>query len=65
MLFYMHHIALAVVVLTDFWLCVQFAYAISPIKLLELDDPLHAWRSRMFESYKSVAMEAVGFPESL
>lgn len=61
----LHHMALPMVQLTDLWLCVQFAYAISPIKLLEADDPLYTWRSRMLESYESVTKEAVGFPESL
>ncbi len=61
----LYHIALALVAFTKVWLWVQFAYAISPIKLLEMDDPLHAWRSRMFEQYGSVTKEAVGFQESL
>ena len=46
-------------------LLAQFAYAISPVKLLEESDPLHAWRKRMFAHYDSVLGKAVGYKESL
>ena len=40
----------------------QWARCISPLKLLETDDPVHAWRERMFGLYDGFARNAVGHP---
>ncbi|MGB7441314.1 MAG: hypothetical protein WA919_09630 [Coleofasciculaceae cyanobacterium] len=33
----------------------------SPIKLLEIDDPVYAWRGRMLDLYNGLAAKAVGY----
>jgi glutathione S-transferase len=40
----------------------QWARAISPIRLLEPDDPLYAWRERMLDLWDGHARKAKGFP---
>ncbi|BDA42202.1 beta-etherase [Coccomyxa sp. Obi] len=40
-------------------------YALSPVKLLEKDDVIYAWRERMMAAYSSICKDAVGHPESL
>ena len=46
---------------------VQFAYAVSPLKLLARDDPLYSWRQRMLKAYDNpqTAHGQKGYPESL
>ncbi|CAK0735587.1 hypothetical protein CVIRNUC_000605 [Coccomyxa viridis] len=45
----------------------MFAYAVSPVKLLAKDDPLHSWRQRMLKAYDNpqTAHGQKGYPESL
>ncbi len=52
-------------VLTKSSMCAQLAYAVSPVKLLEKDDVLYAWRDRMMSAYGGIGKNAVGHPESL
>jgi glutathione S-transferase len=40
----------------------QWARVMSPIRLLEPDDPVFAWRERMLDLWGSYAREAKGFP---
>jgi glutathione S-transferase len=40
----------------------QWARSISPLKLLEPDDPLYKWRERMLELFQGYAREAKGYP---
>jgi len=40
----------------------QWARAISPIHLLESDDPIAAWRERLLDSNGGVARQAKGYP---
>ena len=40
----------------------QWARAVSPIRLLEPDDPLYAWRERMLDLWGGHARSAKGFP---
>lgn len=40
----------------------QWARAVSPIRLLEPDDPLYAWRERMLDLWGGYARQAKGFP---
>ena len=40
----------------------QWARAMSPIRLLEPDDPLYAWRERMLDLFGGYAREAKVFP---
>jgi glutathione S-transferase len=40
----------------------QWARAVSPIRLLEPDDPVFAWRERMLGLWGNYAREAKGFP---
>lgn len=40
----------------------QWARAMSPIRLLEPDDPVFAWRERMLELWGGYARQAKGFP---
>lgn len=40
----------------------QWARAMSPIRLLEPDDPVFAWRERMLDLWGGYAREAKGFP---
>ena len=40
----------------------QWARCVSPIRLLEPDDPLFAWRERMLDLWGGVARAAKGFP---
>ena len=43
----------------------QFACAISPLKLLEESDPLYDWRKRMFAAFHEQTTKGIGYPESL
>ncbi|CAL8468116.1 g7655 [Coccomyxa elongata] len=43
----------------------MMAYALSPVKLLEKDDVIHAWRERMMAAYGGIGKTAIGYPESL
>ncbi|MGH8747171.1 MAG: hypothetical protein ACREUK_11865, partial [Burkholderiales bacterium] len=38
------------------------ARAVSPIRLLEPDDPVYAWRERVMDLFGGYAREAKGFP---
>ncbi len=40
----------------------QWARCISPIRLLEPDDPVYAWRERMLDLFGGYAREAKGYP---
>jgi glutathione S-transferase len=40
----------------------QWARGVSPIRLLEPDDPLYAWRERMLDLWGGHARQAKGFP---
>ncbi len=40
----------------------QWARVVSPVRLLEPDDPLYAWRERMLDLFGGYAREAKGFP---
>jgi len=40
----------------------QWARAVSPIRLLEPDDPLYAWRERVMDLFDGYAREAKGYP---
>ena len=40
----------------------QWARAVSPIRLLEPDDPLYAWRERMLDLFGGMARAARGYP---
>lgn len=40
----------------------QWARAVSPIRLLEPDDPMYAWRERMLDLFGSMARNARGYP---
>jgi glutathione S-transferase len=40
----------------------QWARAMSPIRLLEPDDPVYAWRDRLLKMYDGYAGRAKGFP---
>ncbi len=40
----------------------QWARAVSPIRLLEPDDPVYAWRERMLDLHGGLAREAKGYP---
>jgi glutathione S-transferase len=40
----------------------QWARVMSPIRLLEPDDPLYAWRERMLDLWGGYAREAKGYP---
>ena len=37
----------------------------SPIRLLEPDDPLYAWRERLLDLHGGIARRAMGFPVSV
>src|SRR5438132_702894 len=39
----------------------QWARVVSPIRLLELDDPLYAWRERMLDLFGGYARQARGY----
>ena len=39
----------------------QFARSVSPVKLIEADDPLYAWRERLFDLHGGLARSAVGY----
>ena len=39
----------------------MWAKSVSPIQLLDADDPVHAWRERMLDAYGGVGRKAVGF----
>ena len=40
----------------------QWARAVSPLRLLEPDDPVFAWRERMLDLYGGLARKAKGYP---
>ncbi len=40
----------------------QWARAVSPIRLLEPDDPVYAWRERMLDLFGGMARAARGYP---
>lgn len=40
----------------------QWARAVSPVKLLEPDDPIYAWRERVMDLFAGYARNAVGYP---
>ncbi len=40
----------------------QWARCISPLKLLEVNDPVYAWRERMLNLYDGLGSKAVGYP---
>jgi len=40
----------------------QWARCVSPIRLLEPDDPVYAWRERMLDLFGGFAREAKGYP---
>ena len=40
----------------------QWARSISPIRLLEPDDPVYAWRERMLDLFDGFARQAKGYP---
>ncbi len=40
----------------------QWARVMSPVRLLEPDDPVYAWRERMLDLWGGYAREAKGFP---
>ena len=40
----------------------QWARAVSPLRLLEPDDPLYKWRERMLDLFGGYAREAKGYP---
>ena len=40
----------------------QWARAVSPLRLLEPDDPVYAWRERMLDLYDGLARKAKGYP---
>jgi glutathione S-transferase len=40
----------------------QWARVMSPLRLLEPDDPVFAWRERMLDSYNGLARNATGYP---
>ena len=40
-------------------------WAISPAKLLEKNDPVYAWRDRLFKRYAGALDNARGFDKSL
>ena len=42
----------------------QWARVISPIRLLEPDDPVYAWRERLLDAHHGVARHAKGYPVS-
>lgn len=40
----------------------QWARVVSPFKLLEQADPVHAWRERLFDAFDGMARKSPGFP---
>ena len=40
----------------------QWARCVSPIRLLEADDPVHAWRERMLDLFGGFARQSKGYP---
>jgi len=40
----------------------QWPRAVSPVKLLESEDPVYAWRERMLDLYGGLARKAEGYP---
>ena len=40
----------------------QWARSVSPVRLLEPDDPMYAWRERMLDLYGGLARSARGYP---
>jgi glutathione S-transferase len=40
----------------------QWARSVSPLRLLEPDDPVYTWRERMLELFGGYAREATGYP---
>jgi hypothetical protein len=40
----------------------QWARCVSPLRLLEPDDPVYAWRERMLDLWDGYGRQAKGFP---
>jgi glutathione S-transferase len=40
----------------------QWARVVSPFKLLEEADPVHAWRERLFDAFGGMARNSPGYP---
>ena len=40
----------------------QWARAVSPFKLLEAEDPIHAWRERLLDAFDGLARKSPGYP---
>jgi len=40
----------------------QWARCVSPVRLLDEDDPVHAWRARLLGAFGGLAGKAVGYP---
>jgi glutathione S-transferase len=40
----------------------QWARVVSPFKLLVADDPVHAWRGRLFDAFDGMARKSPGYP---
>ena len=40
----------------------QWARCVSPFRLLEPDDPVHAWRDRLLRAFDGLAGRALGYP---
>jgi glutathione S-transferase len=40
----------------------QWARVVSPFKLLEADDPVHAWREKLLDAFDGVARKSPGYP---
>jgi glutathione S-transferase len=40
----------------------QWARAVSPFKLLETSDPIHAWREKLLDAFEGLARKSQGYP---
>ena len=40
----------------------QWARVVSPFKLLEADDPVHAWREKLLDAFDGMARKSPGYP---
>ncbi|MBD0275919.1 MAG: glutathione S-transferase C-terminal domain-containing protein, partial [Acetobacteraceae bacterium] len=40
----------------------QWARCVSPFRLLDTEDPVHAWRERLLGAFDGLARRAPGFP---
>ena len=43
------------------WCCLQWARAVSPVKLLNIEDAVFEWREHMFSRYHSCVFESIGY----